>query len=632
MYQHVFSTTPFEPYLPIFAQLTQNPMIPTAVLRRDMRGISILFSAGAEINHIGLVIAPNDDDTQLRGQGLVTRELQNTNIDTAICTWYNPSKVAWLHYVNPICARNACERLTIKIRDRMIKAEIVAPDLRHEYPNQLWTVRLANLHPDTENGEILSHLKRSPPHNVLFSPATIDKTEDETIEAVHAGLNDHGRQIRSFEVATLPWKGQIRAFVTFTKPSDLESTRRLNDKYITSIGSKFFVDRKATARLSIPSTLYNAVKADITVLKFDDPGPELDRVRITTAASRTSQVLSIWIVGSTALSVTKAKIQVQSLTRGSVMLNHRGGPLWDEFYASDAGLAELQTHNKPELLFLYRDLQARRILAYGRMEQIVSARHGLMDGIRLRARNLHLIHLEDDLTREAKEYGLLHLRNKFGQPCVPNSDGEKDCCVPLNGSNRDADYAQQLFDELAAGRLLNPTNRLRRHECPICLDPIKDAIRLSCGHQLCRACFEAQCQVADSHGLPIRCFGKLNTCRKPVSIQDFCKYLPSGSLDHLLEASLDVHLRNHSDRFQQCVTTDCPNIFPVTDAPTSHVCPQCLACICTRCKTLSHEGLVCQENKRLVSEQQQHESVRDVPRMATQIADLIGGRLLSTKP
>lgn len=627
-----FLPTPLEPYSPILAQLTQNPMITPAVLRRDMRGVSILFAAGAEINHIGLVMAQNDDDTQLRGQGLVPRERQNTDIDTAICTWYNPSKVAWLHYVNPICARHACERLKTNIRDRMIKAEIVAPDLRLEYQNPLWTVRLANVHPDTEKSEILSHLKRNPPHNLLFSLATVDKTEDETIEAVHAGLNDYGRQVRSFEVATLPWKGQIRAFVNFAKPSDLESTLQLNDKYITSIGSKFFVDYKVTARLSILSTLYSAVKADITALHFEDPGPELERVHITTAASRAPPLLSIWIVGSTALLVTKAKIQVQSLTRGTVMLNHRGGPLWDEFYASDAGLAEIQTHNKHGLLFLYRDLQARRILAYGQKGHIVNARHGLMDGIRSRARNLHLIHLEDDLTREAKEYGLLHLRIKFGQPLVPNSDGGKDCCVPLNGSDGDADYAQKLFDELAAGRLLNPTNRLRRHECPICLEPTKDSIRLSCGHQLCRACFEAQCQVADPHGLPIRCFGKQNTCRKPVSIQDFCKYLPSGSLDQLLGTSLDVHLRNHWDRFQPCVTTGCPNIFPVTAAPTSHVCPRCLACICTRCKTLSHEGIGCQENKRLVSEQQQHESVGDVPKMATQIADLVGGRLLSSKP
>ena len=596
------------------------------LLRCDTRGISILFAAGGEINHIGLVSSPNDD-TQVRSHGLLTREHQQANTDTIICTWYNPSKVVWLHYGDPKSAKHACDRLTTKIHTRMIKPELVPPNPQISSTNPVWTVRLANVHPRTDKREILSHLKYIPPLNVLHNPPTIDKTDDETIEAIFTGLNHFGRQVRSFDVIALPWKGQLRAFVTFSSQIDVESALQLHNRHIASIGSRVFVERKVTARISLLSTVYYAIKADMSALNFDNTDEQLDRIRIIAAAGKTFSFMSIWIVGSTTLSVTKAMIQVQLLTRGMVLLNHRGGPLWDEFYASDAGSAEIQGHNKHGLLFLYRDLSTRRILAYGRKDQVMSARGSLMDGIRSRSGNLHLIRMDSGLTQEAKEYGLLHLRSKFGQPLVPVPDRQNDCCIPFNGSNQDAEYAQKFLTDLAASPG-NPTNPSRRDACPICLNRIKDSIRLSCGHQVCRACLEAQCRVADVHGLPIRCFGAQQTCLKPVLIQDLSKYMPGAILDRLLGRSLDVYLRNYWDRLQQCVTTGCPNIFLVTDPARPHVCSRCLISICTRCKTLSHEGINCQENTRLICREQKYESLEAIPTVTIQLADLVLGRRL----
>ena len=86
---------------------------------------------------------------------------------------------------------------------------------------------------------------------------------------------------------------------------------------------------------------------------------------------------------------------------------------------------------------------------------------------------------------------------------------------------------------------------LKRHECPLCLLPMKGPVQTECGHLFCKGCLEPIlklsnpiCPLDQEEILPENVFPD-NACRREITMLDvYCNFKSSGGctwVSHLSE-------------------------------------------------------------------------------------------------
>ncbi|XP_063404918.1 uncharacterized protein LOC134688289 [Mytilus trossulus] len=150
------------------------------------------------------------------------------------------------------------------------------------------------------------------------------------------------------------------------------------------------------------------------------------------------------------------------------------------------------------------------------------------------------------------------------------------------------------------GRVLKSS---KTRECVVCFCEIEDGnmYRLEvCGHSYCKQCVQFQFQ-ADLNSLPVCCSSE--ACDEKWALKDITIIADktNNPVDLLVEKATSSFVAKNSIAYKYCTTPDCPMIYRVSEKENLFTCPQCESRICTGCNKQYHDGLTCEQVKKVAS-------------------------------
>jgi IBR domain, a half RING-finger domain/Zinc finger, C3HC4 type (RING finger) len=593
---------------------------------RDLRGSFVTFGNGAEVTSIHISNASSISPERFQ-------------LSTVSCSWYKPSKVAWLHYSSSKKAELASDRLrTARINGRIVQAKVINPPHHlvqakvinppyHLVHNPIWSVELGNLSGDTTVKDLQANLKDIIPNRIVFGKLSYALSEAEICSIVKSQLLKYG-SLESFETSHNLSASRMKALARFTNASHARAAAAaLSGTRMTEAGgARLYVNLIASVKFLILRDLYEIVKDDIESLQKLESS-----VRINIyPPERDGKPVVVRIIGDDMKAVSKVKVAYEALVKGEIILDDDGIPCWDDFMASSAGLAYLRDLNQPGRLFVYRDSRRRRLVVHGSPDSFEAIRQAILVKVKDLSETTHYISLLPDLLRRALTGGFRRMVESMGKQKVKLDITSKPPSIAVQGSTSDIERAKALL--LLEGLEPSRAQKLAStEECPACMTEPEQPVSLTCGHSYCNDCFEGQCKAADNATIPISCFGAEGKCGRIITLEELKMGLSSDEFENVLRNSMDTYLQVHQKELQYCPSPDCPTIYSVTSDGKVITCHTCLASICTTCQTINHDGLTCDDSKYMVTNEykafqqwKKENDVRDCPRCKTAIEKTYG--------
>ncbi len=264
-------------------------------------------------------------------------------LNTVICSWYLPSRVAWLHYHSSKWANLAAERFTSgkKCRGREVSSRVTStPDLFVR--RSIWSVELGNLDVDTDEEDLNRFLKGIVPDKILFGKASYTASKEHACELVRSQLAKHG-PLQSWDVTETQGTTRMKAVARFENFFDAKAAvTALSGNKIAAFGnSKLFLSNIISIKFLVLYDLFHTIRADLDKLKNElrDDANVLIHVYLP---EQRGKAVTVRISGEHAKAVAKAKIAFENLIQGSAVTDEAGAIIWDRFFTSTPGLNYLR--------------------------------------------------------------------------------------------------------------------------------------------------------------------------------------------------------------------------------------------------------------------------------------------------
>jgi len=566
--------------------------------QRNLKGARVTFGDGAKVIKVESLATAEDQQN---------RSYENFRFSTVLCTWHIPSKVGWVHYNRKKRAEKGLKQISKHglVHGRKLECSVLGPYTeRRKNGKTIWSLGLKNLHPKTGKGEIAAALRGGTKYmRIVFGKPTTTLSEQGVKDEVERVVGEAGGgrgNIGSFDVVSQPANSLVKAYVRFADPSHARRAQVLHEPRLPKIGSEIYLEPRVTIRIRVLPAIYTIIAPEIEVLRSDRE----DGVWISRPAVRRGQPVEIRIIGSDSSTVVKARSEIERPLIGTVIVNDQGCALWDDYYGTTRGMEELRRLSEPGQVFLYRDLQKRRLTFYGPDERLETSREALKSAISERSRCSHYIPLDPDLDKESCGYLLGQLGAIFGEDRVGLEPAGHPSHFSLIANPQEAQLASEIILG-ASSRQQDAEKSQSTDVCPARHCQPEDPVKLSCGHPYCRTCLEAQCNAADASKMPIRCWGNSGGCGQAICLRDLQDALVNDSYEGLLENSLEGYIRTKPEDFQHCPTPNCPNICLVSTDGKLITCEQCFTAICTTWKTPSHGNVNCEEAAALRADEEQ---------------------------
>ena len=560
--------------------------------------------------------------------GMMSESSMNRlQMSTVSCTWYKPSRTAWLHY-NNIGKARAAERF-IASRDyrmagRKVQATLQLPERRSEHGRATITsVQLGNLDPSTSRAmierRIPNHLT---PIGVIMGKSSYSTSTHEAEECVRALIDSVG-PLEAWESNSTTSATQVKAMARFKTAEDArKAVNQLNKQKIPQLAnSKLFVNPLVSVKFNVPKAMYRAIRGDFDQLKSQVWDAGYVHFKAYPPADPTQTLIALRLYGEDAKAVAKAKSALEKILAGDVAMNE-DSVIWDEFFTNPGGLTYLNELGRTHQGCVYRDMRKHRLSIYGSAKSKKVIQRALIEKLYSLIKTTHYISLSAKDLRKALHGGFRRIVAALGKQKARLDIRQRPQIIAITGSAGDLETARALLDQDLASDLENLALAESPHEpdCAVCWTEAEDAYRTPCGHFYCGSCFASQCSSAGEGDLPVRCFGDSGNCSQVLEIQEIKKALSSEAFEQLLEDSFTTHVRTNPKSFQYCPTPDCQQIYRVSPDGVIFTCPSCLTPICTSCQITSHDGITCEVYKRIETEGneefrkwKQENNVKDCP-------------------
>ncbi|KAI1614414.1 hypothetical protein EDD36DRAFT_226378 [Exophiala viscosa] len=561
-----------------------DPAVRNPNIQLSMEGAVVQFGPGAEVQDVLFPALEALVTGKIRGNTPMTK----VQIRTVCCSWFNASKLAYLHYKSPTWANSAAKRFEKKFEGRQVQTKIIPPPAHHGSKTSIWSVKLGNLCADSNEAQLLDILKNLRPEKMAFGKATSHTTVEEAIYSVKQLLSQSGLKVEAFDAIQTPSGSKTRLFIRFKTFSDVQLALDLSGTLPPKMDSKVYVEQMTTVKIPVLEEMYSVLGFAIQKLQEE----KSDGTQISIHDDQRHKPVSIRIYGQKCKGVAKVKAEVEKLLKGEVVLHDDSTILWDDFFGISAGFSYIRSLSQPGKLFVYRDALRRQLRLYGSADLKQLARQALLTYLKIRGQCLHCIPLDGELWHTALHGGFRQVISRFGKEKAKLDITQTPRLLVIQGSPEDAQAAREIIAAVAEDESIG-TRDEKGKECPACLSMAENPVELSCGHQYCRDCFEDQCRAAEVGRLPITCYGDESKCQRAVPLAALQEVLLHEQYEDLLSWSLKHHVRSHPTTLSYCPTPDCPTIFRLTDEAMALPCEHCLTSICTKCCTASHEGLPC---------------------------------------
>ncbi|KAK5306905.1 hypothetical protein LTR99_002597 [Exophiala xenobiotica] len=563
-----------------------NRPIPPSDIQIRSKGAVVRFGPDGQVQNVQFP-AHERSVAQKVKNGLPTAKVK---IRTVCCSWFNPSKIAYLHYKSRKWANSAMRRFERKFRGRHIQCKVKPPPPHHNSKISIWSVQLSNVPADATENELREVLKGLPPDNIVFGKSTCSRKPDQpdwAVNFVRDLLCPSGQQLETFGSAQSDNGAKTKVFTCFKTVSDMETAVGISGTYILELGSKIYVEQMFIVKIPTLPDIYSVLEDQVQELQAKNS----ITARISVLHDGPHKPVSIRIHGHQSMPVAKAKSEVERLLKGTVVLYDNQGVVWDDYYSTAAGFSYLRSLSQPGKVLLYRDLRRRQLVLHGCSTLFDPVRCAVMEDFRQRQESLYFIPLEGDLWAKALRSGFRWITNRLGKQKAKLDVTRTPRLITITGSAEDARLARELLDSSSEDREQETDDKSR--ECPVCFHDADNPVELSCGHFYCQGCFEDQCRTIKDGMIPITCHGNEGSCEKVLTLDEIRKLLPYDQFEALLAASWNLYIRKHSDELDYCLTPDCDTVFNTTEEALAVPCENCLSSTCTKCHAISHEGLPC---------------------------------------
>lgn len=544
---------------------------------------------------------------------------KRVQLGTVTCTWYQPSRLAWLTYSEEAIATRAIDILgEIKILDRI-------PSVNYQestYTNEEKTsciVCLGNLAGQTTLRDIRWKLFGTvSPDKITLGDPTYKYSDAEAAQRVRDLLETKG-ELDSFQYRLVSGSGKVKATATFLdRDSAAKAVRDLHNTSVKVLAStKIFVNHIVSVKYNIPTLITRALKVELDQLAKDfwrSGHVQLKIYQEDPSKSFTTARL-YW---ENLKNVPGAKIRLEKLLAGVLVMKGEE-PLWDIYFLKSAALVDLAALGTTHQMYILRDTCKSQLVMYGgSVDARKEVQQALVEKVEALHEQEHTIVLTPLLLKQVMQGGMERLKSKFRES-VSLKVGFHSSTITITGSEDDLRQARALLTDIPLD--VGPEMSSQTTDsCVICWTEAVEPVHTTCGHIYCRECFANQASSATDAEIPLRCIGSEGACKQIFSIADLELMLSSPSFESLLRTCFDSHIRTRPEEFQYCPTPDCSQIYRPTTTGETFYCATCLTPICTTCNVISHEGMNCEEWKEMDSEDnrafrqyKEEHGVRDCP-------------------
>ena len=545
-------------------------------------------------------------------------------MSTISCTWYKPSRIAWLHYTNIRKARTAERFITSRnfnIEGRKIQATLQIPEQRNELT--IYSVQLGNLQAFTSQAKIERHMSSHiTPINVVMGKISYSMSLHEAEKCVK-DLLDGVAPLELWEPNFTASATLVKAVARFlTREDARKAVDLLNGMKVPQFAnSKLFVSPLISVKFNVPKAMYRAIRKDIDHLKDQLWATDNLHIKSYPPADPRQKLITLRIYGEDAKAVARLKSALEKILAGDVAMNGDLG-IWAEFFANSQGLTWLNELGFTHQGYIYRDMRKHRLSIYGSANSKANIRKALIEKIRSLTETTHYILLSAEDFKKALHGGFRRIVAALGKQNASLDPRTKPQIITITGSVHDLKTAQTFLDEDVATKLENLAlgENTDQPDCVVCWTEAEDIYHTPCGHVYCRKCFSNQCSSAGEGDLPICCFGDSGNCLQVLGIQEIRTAIPPEAFEQLLEDSFALHIRTNPQSYQYCPTPDCQQIYRVSPNGVIFTCPACLTPICTTCQITSHDDMTCENFKHIEMESdeefrkwKQENNVKDCP-------------------
>jgi hypothetical protein len=544
---------------------------------------------------------------------------KRVQLSTVTCTWYQPSRLAWLTYSEEASATRAIDILgEIKILDRIPSANY-QESTHADGEKTSCTLCLGNLAGETTLRDIRWKLFGTvSPDKITLGDPTYKYSDAEAAQRVRDLLETKG-ELDSFQYCLVSGSGKVKATAAFLdRDSAAKAVRDLHNTSIKALANtKIFVNHIVSVKYNIPTPITRALKVELDQLAKDfwQSGHVQLKIYQEDPSKSFTTARLFW---ENLKSISGAKIRLEKLLAGVLVMKGEE-PLWDIYFLKSAALVDLAALGATHQMYILRDPCKSRLVMYGgSVDGRKEVQQALVKKVEALHELEHTIILTPLLLKHAMQGGMERLKSKFGES-VRLKVGFRSSTITITGSEDDFRQARALLTDIPLGEGPEISSQ-SSSSCVICWTEAIETVHTACGHIYCRECFANQASSATDAEIPLRCIGSEGVCKRVFSLHDLESMLSSPSFESLLRTSFDSHIRTRPEVFQYCPTPDCSQIYRPTTTGEIFYCATCLTPICTTCNVISHEGMNCEEWKemdiednRALRQYKEEHDVRDCP-------------------
>jgi hypothetical protein len=525
-------------------------------------------------------------------------------MSSVICTWYAPSRVAWLQYREARAVSRAMEVLEAspRILNRKIECTMQSPP-PFSMHSPIWSIRVGNLDVLTNEGHfnrILTGVNR--PHKVVIGRPSHPLSEAEAAKMVESTLQGKG-DLESFQYQATAGSVKLKATATFMdRGQAVDAVQSLNNHKLEALGnSKLFVSHLISVKYPVLNVICDLIGTDLGRLRDDIWQRGHVHLKSYPSMDPTKPLTTIRIFGEDSKCVAEANDALKKLLAGSIVLNGES-TVWDPFFTTPAALDYLKQESNDHKLYVHRDIRKSYLLLYGgSANDRTAVQQALIAKVESLQQLTHKIVLTSELLPKAMKGGWRRIKERFSEAAALDISRQPKTIV-IQGSATDFQLARALLLQNESTST-EAKDSQEDNMCPVCWDEAVEPLKMPCGHIYCKDCFHLQASSADDSSFPVRCCGAEGKCSRIFSLDELKMMLSPAALEKLLVTSFETFVRTHPKNFQHCPTPDCPNIYRITKNSSVIPCSGCLFAICTTCNVISHDGMSCAEFTYLDSEE-----------------------------
>lgn len=520
------------------------------------------------------------------------------------CSWYKPSKTAWLNFGSEDIAKRVFNNFTFN-RYRILGQTVHcnAPikgegGRRNPYA---WTLMLTGLPIATteKNIRFAIHSPQDSPRNIELGKPSYN-VDGETASATVMSLLSQVGPIEWSQANTELEGKRAKAIARFYEEADArEAARTLHDRSLSfGTNMKLTVQLVSTAKFKVAATIFSAVQSRIRTASEAWKKEHLT-FKIYPSTGFGFQYRVLKIEGLVAKDVATAKETMNEILDGITIMRH-GKPLWaPSLNLNGNSFQKLKKFQQDHGVIVIRNRSKKELKLYGSPEKCVDVESAIVRMISDESSTNYVINLSPECFQWACNGGFQTIVRALGDNIATFDIVSTPKRILIEGSEKNHETALKLVKKREY-KVVTETSTEK--DCAVCWTPAENAVFTKCSHVYCIECFENLCTAAGSGEkyFSIKCLGDMGKCQVVFGLEELQENLSSKAFEDTLEASFASYIQRHPQMFRYCPIPDCSMIYRANSTMKFNTCAKCLTVTCTFCHA-PHEGKTCAEYKDEVS-------------------------------